>query len=107
MADVIDDTRSFTISLTTPPPAAPRASIASFTPAISAQTGTAINICDVLLSNIGGAGSLYLKVVDTDTNTVLSDNRQAVAAGGNVEWIVSGTMPNHDWHLKIEVGHVA
>ena len=80
MADIIDDTDTFTITLETPPPADAKGEIVSLTYPASAEHNEAITI-EAAVTNVGESpGQFYLRLY-RGTNEVYEYEIGTIAAG--------------------------
>jgi len=82
-----------------------KATISSFTPATSATAGQFFQVFSFNLTNSGGADTFFVKLTDTDINSTTELWRNTIPANGTMQITWSGTMPNRNWRLRIDVGH--
>lgn len=104
----VDDSRSFTITLTTPPVGAAKASIVSVAyPTTPQSQGASVQV-QLAVKNIGdAAGVLWGRLIDTDTGGTVGaqTNTSSLAVGASATLTWNLTMPNKNWNLRAEAGH--
>ena len=106
MADVVDDTREHTIVL------APYALMAFHAITIPAQArpGDALHI-EVAVVNNGGAGTAWWRAIDIDTGEEIMPRYEFPVEAGDVRYrdtpfIWTPVMPNKNFRIRFELGHV-
>lgn len=100
LGDVLDDSRSATITLY------PKMAIVDFYAPPSAKPGDLIQLW-VSYRNDGGEGIAWLKVIDVDTNEEVYPRASWTAPAGATVYrmTIDLTMPNKTWNLRLEIGH--
>jgi len=119
--DKLDHSFLFTVKLYTPPtPAYPSMRIHRVTVTTSqgtfeptadetpiAKAGETITIRVYFEETAGNGGSIWGKIIDFDTKEVVGRKKTLeVDPYETGYWTWSLTMPDRDWHLECQIGHV-
>jgi len=99
---VVDDSRNFTILVSTPEGKAAFVSVTypnRFTPNVP------FNLV-VKIMNTGGEDWIFARLINRDTGATVKDDRKFLAAGSTETWNWTITLSQEtDFHAGLEIGH--
>ena len=84
----------------------PKILVYYFSPKKKATAGEYIKICHVRICNVQVDGNYFLNLYDTDTKEKILEKTGHLKTGKHEYFNIYGTMPNRNWNLKLECGHI-